>query len=434
MLKAWRTAEEAGGPADFWGTDLSSIVVGLDIGTTFIKAVIGEVDEDDNISIIGFAKKPSQGLRNGVIVNIDAAVAAINATVDAAEQSAGVDVSAVFTAIGGGQVESLNSEGDTVVDQSDRCRTLEITEEAKRRAINASTAISTPMDKKMLHTIPQEYYVDNLPGTKDPIGTMGKRLKVKVHIILANETACNNLVQCIGRAGYECCGIWSKTLVASFATIHEDEMDLGSILIDLGGGTTDVMVVNKGAPVFMASIPVGGNLVTNDIAVVKGIPVSAAEKIKVESGCCWINENDEAEEVIIPSVGGRPPEETTQYELCDIIQPRVAEIFSMVRSEVVHHANLTQLNGSIVLTGGGAKMPGVVELAQNVWGTTSVRIGEVSDVGGLDKGYRDPEFATAVGLVDRNRSTQINSKSRKKSTQDFEKGENFLGKLWHNLF
>ncbi len=413
---------------------MSCIVVGLDIGTTFIKAVIGEVDETDSVSIIGFSKKPSQGLRNGVIVNIDAAVAAINAAVDAAEQAAGVDVTDVFTAIGGSQVESLNSEGDTVVDKTDRYRTLEITDEAKNRAIGASTAISTPMDKKMLHTIPQEYFVDDLPGVKDPIGTMGKRLKVKVHIILANETSCKNLDQCIKRAGYECNGIWSKTLVAAFATIHEDEMDLGSILIDLGGGTTDVMVVNRGAPVFMASIPVGGNLVTNDIAVVKGIPVSAAEKIKVENGCCWINGSEEGAEVIIPGVGGRPPEETTQYELCEIIQPRVAEIFSMVRAEVIHHANLTQLNGSIVLTGGGAKMSGIVELAQSVWETSSVRVGEVSDFGGLDKGYRDPEFATAVGLVDSNKAYQQISKIKKKSTQDSEKPENLLKKLWNNFF
>ncbi|MBQ9539651.1 MAG: cell division protein FtsA [Treponema sp.] len=412
------------------------MVVGLDIGTTFIKTVIGELDEADNISIIGFAKKPSQGLRNGVIVNIDAAVAAINATVDAAEQMAGVNVDSVFTAIGGSQVESLNSEGDTVVDTSGRNRTLEIKDEAKKRAIDASTAISTPMDKEMLHCIPQEYFVDDMPGVKDPINMMGKRLKVKVHIILANKTACNNLEQCISRAGYSCQGfwLWPKTLVAALATIHEDEMELGSILIDLGGGTTDVMVVNKGAPVFMASIPVGGNLVTNDIAVVKGIPISAAEKIKVEHGCCWINGNELGEEVIIPGVGGRPPEETTQYELCEIIQPRVDEIFSMVKAEIVHHANLTQLNGSIVLTGGGAKMTGIVELAQSVWGTTSVRIGEVSDLGGLDKGYREPDFATAVGLVDSNKAGQAPAKQKKKNAQVSEKGENLFKKMWKNFF
>ena len=413
---------------------VSSIVVGLDIGTTFIKAVIGEVDEEGAVSVIGFSKKPSQGLGNGVIVNIDAAVAAINTAIDAAEQSAGVDVTEVFTAIGGFQVESLNSEGDTVVDTSDRYRTLEITEDAKARAIGASTAISTPMDKKKVHTIPQEYFVDDLPGVKDPIGTMGKRLKVRVHIILANETACNNLVQCIKRAGYECYGIDSKTFVAAYATIHEDEMDLGSILIDLGAGTTDVMVVNRGAPVFMASVKYGGNFVTNDIALVKGIPVPMAEKIKVESGCCWINENEDYEEVIIPGVGGRPPEETTQYELCQIIQPRVEEILGLVRDEVVHHSKLTQLNGSIVLTGGGAKMRGVVELTQSVWGTSSVRIGEVSDFGGLDKGYREPDFATAVGLVSWHRSDAPVSKAKKKSTQDSEKGENFFQKMWNNFF
>lgn len=414
---------------------MSNIIVGLDIGTTFIKTVIGELDENDNVSIIGFAKKPSQGLRNGVIVNIDAAVAAINASIDAAEQVAGVDVDSVFTAIGGAQVESLNSEGDTVVDdKSDNYRTLEITEAAKGRAVGASTAISIPMGMKMLHTIPQEYFVDDLPGVKDPIGTMGKRLKVKVHIILANGTSWQNLEQCIVRAGYECNGVGSKTLMAAFATIHEDEMDLGSILIDMGGGTTDVIVMNKGAPVFMASIPVGGNLVTNDIARVKDIHVSVAEKIKVESGCCWLSGNDEGEEVIIPGVGARPPEETTQYELCQIIQPRVEEILKMVRSEIVHHANLTQLNGSIVLTGGGAKMPGVVELAQCVWGTSSVRVGEVSDMGGLDKGYREPDFATAVGLLDDRWKSRHSSASRKNVSQNSEKGENFLRKFWNNFF
>ena len=397
---------------------MSSIVVGLDIGTTFIKTVIGELDENNNISIIGFAKKPSQGLRNGVIVNIDAAVNAIKEAVDAAEQVAGVDVDTVYTAIGGAQVESLNSEGTVVVDSSSKHRTLEITEEVKQNAL-------------------EEYIVDDLPGSKDPIGTMGKKLRVKVHIILASSTTCTNLQQCVQRSGYFLGGIWSKTLVSSLSTIHDDEMELGSILIDLGGGTTDVMVVNKGAPIFMASVPVGGNLVTNDIAIVKGIPVSAAEKIKVENGCCWITGNEVSEDVIIPGVGGRPPEETTQYELCQIIQPRIDEIFTMVKSEIVHHANITQLNGSIVLTGGGAKMNGIVQLAQSVWGTTSVRIGEVADLGGLDKSYRNPDFATAVGLVSANKDEEVVRHGKKKAGADGKKSGNFadgLKKLWNNLF
>ena len=416
---------------------MSSIVVGLDIGTTFIKTVIGELDENNNISIIGFAKKPSQGLRNGVIVNIDAAVNAIKEAVDAAEQVAGVDVDTVYTAIGGAQVESLNSEGTVVVDSSSKHRTLEITEEVKQNALEASQAVNLPMDKEKLHCIPQEYIVDDLPGSKDPIGTMGKKLRVKVHIILASSTTCTNLQQCVQRSGYFLGGIWSKTLVSSLSTIHDDEMELGSILIDLGGGTTDVMVVNKGAPIFMASVPVGGNLVTNDIAIVKGIPVSAAEKIKVENGCCWITGNEVSEDVIIPGVGGRPPEETTQYELCQIIQPRIDEIFTMVKSEIVHHANITQLNGSIVLTGGGAKMNGIVQLAQSVWGTTSVRIGEVADLGGLDKSYRNPDFATAVGLVSANKDEEIVRHGKKKAGADGKKSGNFadgLKKLWNNLF
>lgn len=395
---------------------MSGIIVGLDIGTCYIRAVIGEINADNGVEIIGVAKKPSQGLRNGVIVNIDAAMTAIKETVEAAEQAAGVEVTSVYTAIGGAQAESLNSKGQIGVDQSGRGRSLEINENAKRRAIEAAKAVVIPLDKKLIHVIPQEYIIDGLTGYKDPVGMMGVRLEVQVHIVTASITAYSNIEQCIGRAGYLLNGvIMLKTLAASCATVHEDEMDLGSILIDLGGGTTDVMVLNKGAPVFTASIPVGGNLVTNDIAIVKGISTSVAEKIKLESGCCWINGNEADEEVIIPGIGGRPPEQTTRYELCQIIQPRMDEIFSMVKREVVRRANLTKLSGSIVLTGGGALMPGIVELAQSVFGTTAVRIGESADLGGADDSYRGADYATVVGLVLANKDKQEETHGKNKN-------------------
>lgn len=415
---------------------MSNIIVGLDIGTAFIKTVIGEIDSENKLEIIGFSKKPSNGVRNGVIVNIDAAVAAIKESVDAAEQLAGVEVEAVYTAIGGSLVEGQNSEGDVVVDTTPHLRSLEINEDTKRRAQESSRAIELPLEKKALHAVVQEYMVDDLPGCKDPVGIMGKRLKVKVHIISASETACANLGNCVTRAGYDLLGIWSKTLVSAMATIHEDEQDLGSILIDLGAGSTDVIVVNKGAPVFMTSVPVGGNLVTSDIALVKGLPVEEAEKIKVQHGCCWIQGNELEEEVIIPGVGGRGPEQTTRYELCQIILPRVEEIFSLVKREIVKHANLTKLNGSIVLTGGGAMMPGIVQLAQSVWGTSSVRIGTVSDFGNFDQEYRNADFATAVGLVVRNKD-DVQKNMRQKSRARFsdeEKDSEGVGKKLSKLF
>jgi cell division protein FtsA len=403
---------------------LSGIIVGLDIGTSYIRVVIGEVNAENNVEIIGVAKKPSQGLRNGVIVNIDAAMTSIKETIEAAEQIAGVEVSAVYTAIGGAQAESLNSKGQIGVDQSGRGRSLEINENAKNRAIEAAKAVVIPLDKKLIHVIPQEYIIDGLTGYKNPVGMMGVRLEVQVHIVTASITAYSNIQQCIGRAGYLLNGvIMLKTLAASCATVHDDEMDLGSILIDLGGGTTDVMVLNKGAPVFTTSIPVGGNLVTNDIAIVKGISNSTAERIKLESGCCWNTGSEADEEVIIPGVGGRPPEQTTRYELCQIIQPRMDEIFSMVKREVVRRANLTKLSGSIVLTGGGALMPGVVELAQSVFGTTAVRIGESADLGGVDKSYRNADFATVVGLVVANKDKTEENHGRAKNAKHDENAE-----------
>lgn len=402
---------------------MSEIVVGLDIGTCFIKVVIAE-QIDDRLEIIGVAKRPSQGLRNGgVIVNIDAAMNSIKETIEAAEQMAGVEVTSVFTAIGGSQTESLNSKGQIGVDTSGKRRSLEINENAKARSIEAAKAVVIPLDKKLIHVIPQEYIIDGLTGYKDPVGILGVRLEVQVHIVTASITAYSNIEQCIGRAGYMLGGvIMLKTLAAAFATVHEDEMELGSILIDLGGGTTDVMVLNNGSPVFTASIPYGGNIVTNDIALVKNISNSTAERIKIESGCCWFTGTEETEEVIIPGVGGQPPERTTRYELCQIIQPRIDEIFSLVKKELVRKSKLTKLNGSIVLTGGGALMPGIVEMAQSVFGTSAVRVGESAAYGGMDNSYRSTDFATAVGLIVMNKDKASEDK-RRKSRKNSEEGK-----------
>ena len=399
---------------------MSRIVVGLDIGTSFIRAVIGEITPEKGVEIIGVAKRPSQGLRNGVIVNIDAAVSVIREAIADAELMAGVEVSSVYTAIGGSQVEGLNTQGQVGVDQSGRRRPLAIDENTKNRVIEAAKQMPISQDKKLLHVIPQEYIIDGQPGYENPLGYMGVRLEVKVHLVSASVTTYAHIEQCVIRSGYLLDGVMLKTLAASYAAVHEDEMGLGSILIDLGGGTTDVMVYSKGATVFTASIPVGGNLVTNDIAIVKQISNATAEKIKLEYGCCWINGNEMDEEVIIPGLGGRAPEQTNRYELCQIIQPRMEEIFTMVRKEIVHKSNLKELMGNIILIGGGALMPGVVELAQSVWGTENVRIGEVADLGGADSSYRGADFATAVGLVVANKD-EVAPNSRHRRSKESKK-------------
>lgn len=413
---------------------MNDIVVGLDIGTSFIRACIGEITDSNTIEIIGLAKKNSAGLRNGVVVNIEAAMEAIKQTIEAAEQNAGVLVSSCYTAIGGSQIEGINSRG--IVAVSTRGKTnREINQTDIDRVIEAANAIQIQMDREILHVVPQDFIVDGIPGIKEPVHMMGVRLEAEVHIVTASKTVIRNVRSCIERAGYEMDRVMLKTLASVNAVAHEDELELGSILIDLGAGSTDVLVLVHGAPVSSLSISVGGNLVTNDIAIVKGIPSTVAEKIKVESGCCWLPFLSEPREIIIPGVGGRQPELTTQVELCNIIQPRMEEIFEMVRSDVVHKTNLKQLSGNIILTGGGAQMEGVVELAQQIFGTTAVRLGIPESLGGIEEEYRKPEYATVIGLLKEQKSAILkNDRSKTKKTSSNANKESLFSRIKKAFF
>ena len=416
-------------------------VVGLDIGTSYIRAAIGEVSDEGKVEIIGIAKKPSTGLRNGVIVNIESACQAIKQSIEAAEQNAGYEVTSCITGIGGTQTESFNQAGSAAIASHGKGR-REITSDDISRAIDMATAVYIPLDREMLHVIPREYFVDNLSyGINRPLNTIGARLKVDVHIVTASKTAVTNIRNCVSRANYRLDGVMLKTLAASNAVMHDDEMELGSILIDMGAGTTDVLVLMHAAPVCSVSIPVGGNIVTNDIALVKGIPSVEAEKIKVNSGCCWLPGIENDLQVILPGIGARPPEETSTTELCQIIQPRVEEIFSMVKSAIVTKANLSQLKGNIILTGGGAQMPGIVELAQNVFGTPAVRLGIPEKLGGIDEDYRRPDCATVIGLITSNKNAVLGRDGKKKKKNldsaragQKSKNENIFKKIFDMFF
>ena len=419
-------------------------IVGLDIGTSTIRVAIGEIDaETGNLQIAGTASRKSAGLRNGVIVNIEDAKNAIKEAIDAAEQNAGTSVESVITAIGGSQIESMNSKG-TVPVSSNGKSTKEISRTDVERVIECATAVKVPDDKEKLHVIPQNYIVDGVGGITDPIHRMGTRLEAEVHIVTAAKTIIQNLRSTISRADYLLDGVMLKTLAQTQSVCHQDELDLGSILIDFGAGTTDVLILLNGAPIATASVPVGGNLVTNDIALVTGISVAAAEKIKIESGCCWLQsitpENDT--EVILPGVGGRAPEVIMRSQLCKIIQARVEQIFHMVRSAIQKNTNdsIKQLSGNIILTGGGAMMEGVIELAQSVFRTSSVRLGIPEKLGGIEEDYRRPDFATVIGLVVANKSLAQGKDSRKKSKVHVAKktktksGESVLKKIFKSLF
>lgn len=405
---------------------MSDIIVGLDIGSSFVRTVVGEVIENDKVQIIGIGKTPSPGLRNGTVVNIESTMQAIKKSIEDAEMVSGCEVMSCVTAIGGAQIESENSKGVASVSSKGNV-TREITESDMARAIEMSKVTSIPPDRQILHVVPRSYNVDGQEGIKDPKNMLGVRLEAEAHLVTGSSTSIKNIQKCIERAGYIVDGIMLKTLAATQVVMSEDELELGSILIDLGGGTTDALVLMGGAPVCTLSIPVGSSYATNDIAIVKGISFDTAEKIKLKSGCCWQPLIDEEEDVVIPGVGGRGPEVTSRTEICEILQYRLEEIFNMVRSGIAKKTKLTQLSGNVVLTGGGAQLPGVVELAQQVFKTTAVRIGMPGNYGKVVEEYRSPEYATAVGLVVSNMELRrrIDTK-RNNKYNEYDKGSKKL--------
>lgn len=407
---------------------MSDIVVGLDIGTSNVRVVIAEYDENNRLRIVGLGKAPSTGLRSGVIVNIEATMRAVTAAIEAAELMSGYEVHSCFVGIGGTQVDSLNSTGQVSVSNKSK----EINENDINRVIETASHLSIPLDRQVLHVVPQMYTVEHgvnmMQKTKDPINVIGTRLYVDVHIVTATTTTVQNIFTCASRAGYTVDGVMLKTLATAEAVLTEEEKELGSILIDMGGGSTDVIVVADGAPICTDSIPIGGLLVTNDISVVRGISTETAEKIKISDGCCWEPLVDKNEEVLILGVNGRP-ESIPRTELCDIIQPRVGEIFEMIREKISSKIKDRRLSGNVVLVGGGARMSGVIELASAVFNTESVRIGLPSNLGGLTDEYRTPDSVTAIGLVVANSEVLLHKGEKRSRKDSSRKKQGFMSKV-----
>lgn len=377
---------------------MNDAIVGLDIGTSVIRVVIGEITEDGQLQILGVGKAPSTGLRSGSIVNIQATMSSITNAIEGAEFMSGREVRTVVTAIGGSQVESMNSKGIVAVsDQGSNIR--EITDKDVARVIEAASAVNWPLDRKILHVIPQMYIVDGTKGIRKPENMLGVRLEAEVHIVTAFSTSIQNILRCINRAGYEVDEVMLKTLASAQAVTTEEERELGSILIDLGGGSTDAIVLVDGAPICTVSIPLSGNHITNDISKMLSISIDIAERIKKTSGCCWEPLLDSSEMITIPGVGGRPPEAIKRIEICRIIQPRVEEILTVLRDKIADRVQDRELSGNVVLIGGGALLPGIIDIACRVFDTRAVRIGSPGNFGGLQDEYRLPEYSTAVGLV-----------------------------------
>jgi cell division protein FtsA len=370
------------------------LIVGLDIGTTKVCVVIGQFNESGQLEITGVGTTPSRGLRRGVVINIETTVKSIANAIEAAEMMSGREVGAVYTGIAGGHIEGINSRGVVAVTGRGR----EVTREDVDRVVDAAKAIVIPMDREVLHVIPQEFIVDDQGGIKNPIGMIGVRLEAEVHIITGAVTSAQNIVKCVNRAGFKVNDIVLEPLASSKAVLSQDEKELGVLLVDVGGGTTDVLLHLEGAPYHTEVLAVGGDQVTNDLSIMLKTPLEAAEKIKKQSGCCYAGLLQEDEQVLIPGVGGRGPRAIARRELVEIIQPRMAEILGMIREQIDRKGYLHLLGGGIVLTGGGSLLPGAPELASEIFNLPA-RVGYPIKLGGLVEEYHNPIFATGVGLV-----------------------------------
>ncbi len=369
----------------------NELIVGLDIGTAKIAAIVGEVT-GDGIDIIGIGTAPSRGIRKGVVVNIDATVQSIEKAIEEAEHMAGCEITTVYAGIAGGHIKGLNSHGTVAV--KDR----EVRDGDLSRVIESAKAVALPMDREIIHVLPQEYIVDEQDGIREPLGMAGVRLEAKVHIVTAAVTSAQNVVKCCNRCGLQVADIVLEPIAAAEAVLHDDEKELGVAVIDIGGGTTDIAVFSEGGIVHTAVLPLGGNHVTNDIAVGLRTPLEWAEKIKQKHGCASAALTQAEDTVEVPSVGGRPPRVIERAMLVDIIQPRMQEIFEHVRKEIVKSGHEDLLASGLVLTGGATLLEGTVELAEEVLGLPARR-GIPRGIGGLVDVVKTPAYATGVGLV-----------------------------------
>ncbi|MBI2345851.1 MAG: cell division protein FtsA [Deltaproteobacteria bacterium] len=367
------------------------LVVGLDIGTTKTCAIVGEVTEE-GVNIIGIGTHPSRGLRKGMVVNIESTVESIRKAVEEAELMAGCDITGVYVGIGGAHIKGINSRGIVAIKEKE-ARATDV-----KRVIDAAQAVAIPVDREVIHVIPQEYIIDDQDGVKDPIGMSGVRLEAKVHIVTAAASAAQNVIKCCNRAGLTVHEMILEQLAGAEAVLGQDERELGVVLIDVGGGTTDLAIFCNGSVMYSSVLPVGGNHLTNDVAVGLRTPAHEADKIKQKYGCVLSSMVQKDETIEVPSVGGRSPRILSRQILAEVLEPRVEELFQLTRQEIVRSGFEDRLAAGVVLTGGCAVLEGMPELAEQVF-NLPVRRGLPKNVGGLVDVVRSPMYGAGVGLV-----------------------------------
>jgi cell division protein FtsA len=391
-----------------------NIVVGLDIGTTKICAIVAEVS-DRGVDIVGIGTHPSKGLRKGVVINIDATVESIRKAVEEAELMAGVEINSVYCGIAGSHIRGFNSHGIVAV------KNREVSENDMKRVIDAARAVAIPMDREIIHVLPQEFIVDEQDGIMEPLGMSGVRLEAKVHIVTGAVTSAQNIIRCCNRTGLEVNDIVLEQLAASEAVLIPDEKELGVALADIGGGTTDLVVFSQGAVRQTAVFGLGGNHLTNDIAVGLRTPLVESEKIKIKYGCALTSMVKKEEMIEVPSVGGRRARVLSRQILAEIIEPRMEEIFTLVHREILKSGYENLIPSGVVLTGGTASLEGLPELVEQIF-NLPVRRGYPSGIGGLMDVVNNPMYAAGVGLVLYGRRHR--SEGRFKSSD-----RNFFGKV-----
>ena len=369
-----------------------NMLVGLDIGTSKVVAIVGEVAPDGILEVVGIGSHPSRGLKKGVVINIESTVQSIQRAIEEAELMAGCEIRSVYAGIAGSHIRSLNSHGIVAI------RDNEVAHTDVDRVMDAARAVAIPADQKILHILPQEFIIDGQEGIREPVGMSGVRLEARVHMVTGAVSAAQNIVKCVRRCGLEVDDVILQQLASSYAVLTEDEKDLGVCLCDIGGGTTDIAVFTHGAIHHSAVIPIAGDQVTNDIAVALRTPTHHAEDLKIRYACALTQLANPEETIEVPSVGDRPPRRLVRQTLAEVVEPRYEELFSLVLAELKRSGFENMIPAGFVLTGGGAKMEGAIELAEEVF-NMPVRLGSPQYVTGLVDVVRNPIYATGVGLL-----------------------------------
>jgi cell division protein FtsA len=368
-----------------------SIIVGLDIGTSKICSAVGEMTEH-GVEIIGIGSHGSLGMRKGVVINIDNTVASIKKAVEEAALMAGCEINTVFTGIAGSHIKAFNSHGVVAV------KTREVSQRDLDRVLDAAKAVAIPTDQEVVHVLPQDYIIDDQDGIKDPLGMSGVRLEARVHIVTGATTAMQNVVKCCNRSGLHVADVALMPLACADAVLTDDEKDLGVALADMGSGTTDITIFHDGTVKHTAVLPIGGNHVTNDIAAGLRTPFADAERIKLRYGCAKASMVAEQVRLEVPSSAGKPQRSVSRQILCEIIEPRMDEVFQLIRKEIVKSGYEDYLGAGVVMTGGSMLLPGAVEAAEIAIGVP-VRLGTPRHVGGLVDVIANPIYSSAIGLV-----------------------------------